>query len=44
MGLEASQRYANTLLTQAEQALRDSGLRETRALQALARMVVERAH
>ncbi len=44
MGLEASQRYAHTLLAQAEKALRDSGLRETRALQALARMVVERAH
>jgi farnesyl diphosphate synthase len=44
MGLEASQRYANTLLSQAEKALRDSGLRETRALQSLARMVVERAH
>ena len=44
MGLEASQRYALTLLAQAENALRDSGLRETRALQALARMVVERAH
>ena len=44
MGLEASQRYAHTLLAQAEQALRDSGLRETRALQALARMVVDRAH
>ncbi len=44
MGLEASQRYAHTLLAQAEKALRDSGLRETRALHALARMVVERAH
>jgi farnesyl diphosphate synthase len=44
MGLEASQRYAHTLLAQAEKALRDSGLRETRALQALARMVVDRAH
>ena len=44
MGLEASQRYAHTLLSQAEKALRDSGLRETHALQALARMVVERAH
>ncbi len=44
MGLEASQRYAHTLLAQAEQSLRDSGLRETRALQALARMVVDRAH
>ena len=44
MGLEASQRYAHSLLAQAENALRDSGLRETRALQSLARMVVERAH
>ena len=44
MGLQASQRYAHTLLLQAEKALRASGLRETRALQALARMVVERAH
>lgn len=44
MGLKASQRYAHTLLSQAEKALRDSGLRETHALQALARMVVERAH
>jgi hypothetical protein len=31
-------------LAQAEKALRDSGLRETRALHALAHMVVERAH
>jgi farnesyl diphosphate synthase len=44
MGLEASQRYAQTLLTQAENALRDSGLHQTQALQALARMVVDRAH
>ena len=44
MGLGASQRYAHTLLSQAEKALRDSGLRETHALQALARRVVERAH
>lgn len=44
MGLDASQRYARTLLSQAEKALRDSGLRQTHALQALARMVVERAH
>ena len=44
LGLEASQRYAKTLLTQAEKALRDSGLRQTQALQALAHMVVDRAH
>jgi len=44
MGLEASQRYAKTLLTQAEKALRDSGLRQTQALQALAHLVVDRAH
>ena len=44
MGLQASQRYAHSLFAQAEQALLESGLPDTQALQALARMVVERAH
>ncbi len=44
MGLDESRAYASTLLQQALQALARSGLRDTRALQALARMVVERTH
>jgi farnesyl diphosphate synthase len=43
MGLDASRAYAQSLLDQALQALRDSALPDTRALQALARMVVERS-
>jgi farnesyl diphosphate synthase len=43
MGLQASQVYAANLLTQAHDALRASGLPDTRALQALADMVVHRA-
>ena len=44
MGLDASRAYAATLLQEALQALQHSGLRDTRALQALARMVVQRSH
>ncbi len=43
MGLEASQAYATQLLQQALDALQASGLADTRALQALAGMVVHRA-
>jgi farnesyl diphosphate synthase len=43
MGLEQSQAYAQELLTQAKQALRQSGLENTLALAALADMVVNRA-
>jgi len=43
MGLQASQVYAANLLAQAHDALRASGLPDTRALQALADMVVHRA-
>lgn len=43
MGLEASQAYATQLLQQALDALRASDLADTRALQALAGMVVHRA-
>lgn len=43
MGLEASQAYATQLLQQALDALEASGLADTRALQALAGMVVHRA-
>ncbi|TXH88072.1 MAG: polyprenyl synthetase family protein [Rhodoferax sp.] len=43
MGLDASRAYAATLLHEALQALASSGLPDTRALQALARMVVERS-
>ncbi|MFL6692087.1 MAG: polyprenyl synthetase family protein [Ramlibacter sp.] len=42
MGLERSRAYAGDLLAEAVQALRASGLPDTRALQALATMVVER--
>ena len=44
MGLEASQAYAQQLLVQALQALQSSGLQNTAALAALARMVIQRAH
>jgi farnesyl diphosphate synthase len=40
LGLDASKAYAQTLLGQALQALQDSGLSDTHALQALAEMVV----
>jgi farnesyl diphosphate synthase len=42
MGLEPSQRYAHALLSEALSALSASGLPDTRALEALARMVVDR--
>jgi farnesyl diphosphate synthase len=42
LGLEQSRAYAQELLAQALQALAASGLRDTRALQALAMMVVNR--
>ena len=46
MGLQASQAYAQQLLAQARLALDGSGLSQTqtRALRALADMVVNRAH
>jgi farnesyl diphosphate synthase len=44
MGLQASQAYAQQLLTQALAALDASGLTHTQALRALADMVVNRAH
>jgi farnesyl diphosphate synthase len=44
LGLEASQAYAQRLLVQALSALDGSGLAQTRALRALADMVVNRAH
>jgi farnesyl diphosphate synthase len=44
LGLEPSRRYAQALLEQACMALRESGLPDTRALQALAQMVVNRSH
>lgn len=44
MGLDESRAYADALLQQALHALASSGLPDTRALQALARMVVERSH
>jgi farnesyl diphosphate synthase len=43
LGLARSQDYAQELLAQADEALQDSGLRDTRALHALADMVVNRA-
>ena len=43
LGLDASKAYAQTLLEQALQALKDSALPDTRALQALAEMVVVRS-
>ena len=43
LGLDASKAYAQTLMEQALQALKDSGLPDTRALQALAEMVVVRS-
>ncbi|NVO05935.1 MAG: polyprenyl synthetase family protein [Rhodoferax sp.] len=44
MGLERSQAYAQALWSQAQDALRRSGLAQTQALAALADMVVNRAH
>jgi farnesyl diphosphate synthase len=44
LGLQASQTYAQELLTQALTALHSSGLSNTQALHALANMVVNRAH
>ena len=44
MGLARSQAYAQELLAQAHRALRQSGLQNTRALAALADMVVNRAN
>ncbi len=44
MGLEPSRAYAAQLLQDADQALRASELPDTRALAALARMVVHREH
>ena len=43
LGLDASKAYAQTLLEQALQALKDRALTDTRALQALAEMVVVRS-
>ena len=43
MGLEASRVYAQSLLAQALQALHSSALPDTRALRALAHMVVDRS-
>ncbi len=43
LGLARSQAYAQELLAQANEALQASGLRDTRALHALADMVVNRA-
>ena len=42
LGLEASKTYAQALLAQALQALKDSGLENTQSLRALADMVVNR--
>ncbi len=44
MGLERSQAYARSLMTQALSALDASGLSDTQALRALAHMVVDRKH
>ena len=44
MGLQPSRDYAQALLAQAHRALRASGLPDTRALAALAEMVVSRTH
>ena len=44
LGLQASQAYARQLLAQALEALQDSGLSDTRALAALAAMVIQRAY
>ena len=44
MGLAQSRQYAQQLCEQAEQALAQTGLADTRALSALARRVVQRSH
>ncbi|MEG0923323.1 MAG: polyprenyl synthetase family protein [Comamonas sp.] len=44
MGLDAAKAYAHELLAEAQQALAGSGLPQTRALAALADMVVRRTH
>ncbi len=44
MGLEPARAYAHSLYTQATSALQASGLVDTRALHALADMVVQRSH
>ena len=44
MGLEGSAAYAQSLLKEALVALDSSGLADTRALRALADMVVNRSH
>jgi len=44
MGLAQSRQYAQQLCEQAEQALTQTGLADTRALSALARRVVQRSH
>ncbi len=44
MGLAPAREYAHTLYTQATRALQSSGLADTRALHALADMVVQRSH
>ena len=44
MGLQPSRDYAQALLAEAHRALRASGLPDTRALAALAEMVVSRTH
>jgi farnesyl diphosphate synthase len=44
MGLEPARAYAHSLYTQATSALQASGLADTRALHALADMVVQRSH
>src|SRR5665647_3806112 len=44
LGLQASKDYAQTLLAQALASLEGSGLQNTDALQALADMLVNRAH
>lgn len=44
MGLDGARSYANVLLQQALQALKESCLTDVRALSALAHMVVSRSH
>ncbi len=44
LGLEAARKEAAALAAQAQQALQDSGLADTRALQALADWVLQRQH
>jgi len=44
LGLDGAQKEAEALATQAQQALADSGLADTQALQALADWVLQRQH